>query len=214
MSADYYPRLTGVAHDKSAMNRMVNEQAEIGLLLAIPGLLATAVLAPWVVQIFYSIEFLGAVDLLHWFILGCFGRVISWPLGYVLLALGKGSTYGAAELIWSLSHLLLVSVLFPIFGLEGVAIAFSILYLIVTLHALFIVKRLTGFTFNRNVILIGALSFSALTLHLILYRYAPPEVSLYLGPILLALACVLSAKALANNLPENHRVARIIRRFI
>ncbi|MCL4528654.1 MAG: oligosaccharide flippase family protein, partial [Chloroflexi bacterium] len=36
MGKDYYPRLTGVAHDTKAINRMVNEQTEIVLLLAAP----------------------------------------------------------------------------------------------------------------------------------------------------------------------------------
>ena len=102
MGADYYPRLTGVASDKPAMVRMVNEQTEIGLLLALPGLLATMALAPWILQIFYTREFLGAVELLQWFILGCLGRVISWPLGFVMLALGKGRWFLLTETSFNL----------------------------------------------------------------------------------------------------------------
>jgi PST family polysaccharide transporter len=64
MGADYYPRLTGVAHDHAAVNRLVNEQTEIGLLLAVPGLLATLALAPWIIRLFYTSEFLPAVELL------------------------------------------------------------------------------------------------------------------------------------------------------
>jgi PST family polysaccharide transporter len=44
MGADFYPRLTAVAQDNTACNRMVNEQAEVTLLLACPGILATLVL--------------------------------------------------------------------------------------------------------------------------------------------------------------------------
>lgn len=90
MGADYYPRLTAVANDRVAVNRLVNDQTEIGLLLAAPGLLATLCLAPWIIRIFYTEAFLPAADLLQWFILGCLGRVVSWPLGFVMLALGKG----------------------------------------------------------------------------------------------------------------------------
>lgn len=89
MGADYYPRLTAVASDKQAMKRLVNEQTEIGLLLALPGLLATLALAPWILQIFYAKEFLGAAALLQWFVLGCLGRVISWPMGFIMLALSR-----------------------------------------------------------------------------------------------------------------------------
>ena len=81
------------------MNRLVNEQTEIGLLIALLGLLATVVLAPWIVHIFYTKEFLHAVELIRWFILGCLGRVISWPLGFLMLALGKGKWYLITETV-------------------------------------------------------------------------------------------------------------------
>lgn len=43
MAADFYPRLTAISDDHIAMKQMVNEQMEIGLLLAVPGLLATLI---------------------------------------------------------------------------------------------------------------------------------------------------------------------------
>ncbi len=49
MGADFYPRLTGVARDNAACNRMVNEQAQVSLLLAGPGVIATLVFAPLVI---------------------------------------------------------------------------------------------------------------------------------------------------------------------
>jgi PST family polysaccharide transporter len=39
MSADYYPRLIEAGNDKNSINRIVNEQTEISLLLVVPGLL-------------------------------------------------------------------------------------------------------------------------------------------------------------------------------
>jgi PST family polysaccharide transporter len=43
------------------------------------------------IKLFYTSEFLPAVTMLQWFVLGCLGRVIGWPLGFVVLALGKGA---------------------------------------------------------------------------------------------------------------------------
>ena len=57
MGADFYPRLSGLIHDREAAIRAVNEQTEIGVLLALPGLLATLALAPWVIHAFYTKEF-------------------------------------------------------------------------------------------------------------------------------------------------------------
>lgn len=63
--------------------RLVNEQTEIGLILAVPGMPATLTLAPWIIHLFYTGEFLPASELSQWFILECLGRVLSWPLGFV-----------------------------------------------------------------------------------------------------------------------------------
>ena len=45
MGADFYPRLTGVAKDNTEVNRLVNEQTQISLLLAGPGVMATITFA-------------------------------------------------------------------------------------------------------------------------------------------------------------------------
>ncbi|MBK6436672.1 MAG: oligosaccharide flippase family protein [Rhodanobacteraceae bacterium] len=64
MGADFYPRLTAVIGDHSAATQAVNEQTEIGILLALPGFLATLAFAPWIIEILYSKEFSSAADLL------------------------------------------------------------------------------------------------------------------------------------------------------
>ena len=88
MGADYYPRLTAVASDREVVNRLVNEQTEIGLLLAVRSLRATLRLVPSIIRLFDTDAFLPVVNLLQWFVLGCRGRVMSWPLGFVVLGFG------------------------------------------------------------------------------------------------------------------------------
>jgi PST family polysaccharide transporter len=124
MATDYYPRLVSVIHDTEAVKNVVNEQTEVGLLLAFPGLLATLVLAPWIVKIFYTSEFAAASGLLQWFVLGCMCRVISFPLGHLILALGKVRLYFMTETFINLAHATLVAIFIKWIGINGVAIAF------------------------------------------------------------------------------------------
>ncbi len=70
MGTDYYPRLTAVIHDHTSVNRIVNEQTEVALLLATPVLLAMLGLAPWVITLLYSDQFGEAVETLRWQVLG------------------------------------------------------------------------------------------------------------------------------------------------
>ena len=77
MGADFYPRLTGAAHDHALMNRLVNEQTQVGLLLAAPGVIATLAFAPLAILVLYSSEFGEATEVLRWICLGMALRVTS-----------------------------------------------------------------------------------------------------------------------------------------
>lgn len=211
MGADYYPRLTGAIHDKPAMNRMVNEQAEIAILLAIPGLLATIIFAPLIIQLFYTKEFIDAVPLIQWFTLGCLGRVISWPLGFVMLALGKGLIFGVAELGWHLIHAILIYFLFFEFGLKGVSVAFAAFYSIVTLHALFIAHRLTRFKFSKATLQSASFGLISLIGYMLIADHATKLAQLLVGSTLLTAVSIFSILRASKNLPPEHVINRTVR---
>lgn len=150
MGADFYPRLTAVAIDNIAVNRLVNEQAEVGLLLALPGIVFTLAFAPLILQIFYSAKFFAAFEILRWYILGIFLRVICWPLAYIILAKGKGVLFFWTEAITNGVHIGLAwwGVLF--FGLAGAGIAFFIMYILYTILIVLVARRLSDFAWSGN----------------------------------------------------------------
>ena len=206
MGADYYPRLTGVAYDKPAMMRMVNEQTEIGLLLALPGLLATLALAPWILEIFYTREFSGAVEMLQWFILGCLGRVISWPLGYVMLALGKGRWFLVTETSFNLLHVVLVALGLQFYGIEGVAIAFVVMYVCYTAAVLFVSHRLIGFRWSPECTRLGLLSLSMHAMLFVASHLLPLWPATWFGLSLTFITCVLCLRGLVARVGAEHRI--------
>lgn len=213
MGADYYPRLTGVASDKPAMVRLVNEQTEIGLLLALPGLLATMALAPWILQIFYTREFLSAVELLQWFILGCLGRVISWPLGFVMLALGKGRWFLLTETSLNLVHVTLVALGLQLYGIEGVAIAFVVMYIGYIAAVLLVSRRLIAFKWSSECIRLGLLSLPILGVIFTASRLLPPWPATGLGLSLTLITSVLCLRGLVARVGSQHRIVRAITRL-
>lgn len=97
MATDYYPRLAATLGDPGAAIRLINEQTEVALLLCGPVLLALLGTAPWVIELLYSPAFAPAADILRWQLLGDVLKVMSWPLGFVLLAAGAGKTFIVAE---------------------------------------------------------------------------------------------------------------------
>jgi PST family polysaccharide transporter len=205
MGADYYPRLTAAATDKAAMNRMVNEQTEIGLLLAMPGLLATMTLAPWIIQIFYSKEFLPAVGVLQLFILGCIGRIISWPLGYIMISLKKNSLYLFSEFTWNILHITLIFLGLLFFDIQGVSFALPLLYIIVTIQSKIIARKLIGFKWNTSSIRL-IFSYLFILLSLLLYcRSADVFSSTVVGSIISIGSTIHSLRSIINRIGKENK---------
>lgn len=213
MGADFYPHLTAVSSDHREMNRLVNEQTEIGLLLAVPGLITTIIIVPWIIPVFYTSEFLPAVDLMRWFVFGCLGRVLSWPMGFILLAKGKSKLFFASETLFGIVHALLIWVGLKFLGLLGVAMAFVLLYVFYTVFMLVLSRWLTGFRWNKGV-------------RMLLMGLLPPSIGVFAGSLLLpvfpatvmgvavsiavSLYCI---RQLANRLGPDHKVCRIVSRI-
>ncbi len=148
MGTDFYPRLTAVAADNDAVNRMVNEQAEISILLAVPGVLATLTLSTWVIAIFYSGNFEPAGEVLRWQVLGILGRVISWPMGFILIAKGSRRMFLTAEVIASIVHVGLLWWGVRIWVLPGTGMAFFGLYAFHVLFMMLVSRRESGFRWS------------------------------------------------------------------
>jgi enterobacterial common antigen flippase len=150
MAADFYPRLTAVIHDDSACNRLVNEQARISLLLAGPGIIGTLTFAPLVIAILYSARFAAAVGVLRWICLGAALQVITWPIGFIIVAKGRAGLLIFCEMSWGVVSLILAWFCVGHFGLNGAGIAFfgSYAFHVVLLYP--IVNRLSGFTWSGD----------------------------------------------------------------
>ena len=203
MVTDFYPRLTGVAGDNGAVNRMVNEQTEMGMLIAIPGVLVTITLAPWVLTVFYSREFLGAAGIIRWQIMGIAFRVVSWPLGFVPLAKGKRTVFMLSELASSALHLVLLLVGMKLFGLDGVGIAIALLYLCYMIGVFFLCRCLSGFEWSRQAKKILVSSCTVVALTFIAVKYLPQMLGVVFGILLTIVTAVVCLQSLQKLLGVN-----------
>lgn len=128
MANDYYPRLTGVIDNPAEARLLVNAQTELALLLAGPVLIGTLALAPWLIHLLYTSDFLPAVEILRWQILGDILKVASWPLGFILLASSSGRTFLLTESIAIGAFVVLTAITLPLIGVKATGISFSIMY--------------------------------------------------------------------------------------
>ena len=196
MGADFYPRLTAVAFDNVAVNRLVNEQAEIGMLLALPGIVFTIAFAPLILEIFYSAKFLAANKVLCWYILGIFLRVLCWPLGFIIIAKGRGALFFWTELIANSIYLSLAWLGVSFFGIVGAGIAFFIMYILYMVMIILVARRISDFTWSENNIRRMFYAISLVGLMFFVSQTATASWSMLLGGLLTAITTFYSLKSL------------------
>lgn len=211
MGSDFYPRLTAVAMNHPEANRLVNEQAEVGMLLAGPGVLATLTFSPFVIALFYTHQFAAAVDPLRWICLGMMLRVVAWPLGFIVLAKGAQKLFICLEVVIAVIHVGFAFLAVAYFGMKGAGIAFFGLYFIYTFIIRGVVHTLTGFTWSRANIRIGALTFPLIGAVFCCVTYLPFWPAIALGTTAVAFSSFYSMRTLLTLIPLD-RLPRTIRR--
>ena len=203
MAADFYPRLTASANDNAACNRLVNEQAQVGLLLAGPGVIASLTLAPLVIAIFFSAKFGAAVSILRWVCLGAMLQVISWPIGFIIIAKAKRGLFIGCEVAWGIVSIGLAALCIRYFGLVGSGIAFFGSYVFHAIMVYVVVNRISGFSWSRDNWTTGLISLSMVTLVFAGFYVLPFTYSVALGIVATLLNAVYSVRTLTSFLtPE------------
>ena len=204
MGADFYPRLTAVSDNHPRMSQLINQQTEVGLLLSFPGLLATLVFAPWVINVLYTSQFSDAYALLQWFVFGCIGRVLSWPLGYSLLAKGQSMLFIYTEVAFSLLHLGLIWIGMKTMGLQGTAAAFALLYFLYTVSMLIICRLTINLRWSSSIRQLLYWIFPIVIAILFLSRFAGDSVMLLVGVASTLVSGLVCLRQLAFRLGEEH----------
>jgi PST family polysaccharide transporter len=163
MGVDFYPHLTSCIQDRKAANQLVNEQTEVALILGGPLILGMVAFAPVVIFLFYSRQFVAATKLLRWLLLGNIVKIISWPMGYLVMAHGWAKTFIFIELVWASAYLGLVYFSIGHAGIDAAGYAYVGSYLAYATVLFFIVNRFSGFAWTeRNLLVAVAVSLAAI----------------------------------------------------
>jgi len=162
MSRDYFPRLSAEADNPVAMVRLVNEQLHLALLLATPMLMLAILAAPWIIQLLYSAGFADSVPQLQWLAFGTLFKVLSWPLGFVLLALRKSALFLVTETIGALGFFVFSYLFIGHYGLNGVGLGYTANYILYLLTVLAAATWLIRFKYDARSLQLMAVSVAVL----------------------------------------------------
>jgi PST family polysaccharide transporter len=160
--------------------------------------IATLAAAPLVIAMFYSPAFAPAVALLRWTCLGMALRVITWPMGFIILAKGEQRLFITIDLIWTVIHVGLAWACLRWYGLDGAGMAFLGAY---ACHAFIVyplVRRLTGFRWTdgtwrslRLFVILIAATFAACAI-------LPPVAATVVGAAALVVGGLYSVRRLVQ----------------
>jgi len=200
MASDYYPRLSGIAHQENEFTSLVNQQAIVAILIITPILVGFIFFGKWLLILLYSEKFVGITEMIQWAAIGVYFKAVSWALGFILLAKGSSTLYLVSELVAN-SYLLILTVLgYNWFGLNGVGMAFMIGYALFLIQVYVISKVKYNYMFSSQFTIIFILQLSLLSLCFLLVQYVGVLIGYILGVIFLIISLLYSLVEI------NHRV--------
>ncbi len=213
MGADFYPRLTAVVRDRAQCNRLVNDQVQISLLLAGPGVIATLTFAPLVLGILYSRAFGEAAMILRWTCMGAALQVVSWPIGFIILAEGNQRLFFWTELAFTVFHVGMAWVLVAALGVNGAGMAFFLAYVFHASVVYAVVRRLTGFAWSAANLRLGFFFLGLIGLVFCGFWALAPGVATAAGCLALLASGIYSFRTLVR-LVAPDRLPRPLRRLL
>ena len=88
--------------------------------------------------------------MLRWQVLGDILKVASWPMGFILVAMGRGGIFIATELAWNAAYLGSLILGIPEWGLVSAGVSFWFAYVILYAVVVLVASRLIGYKPERR----------------------------------------------------------------
>ncbi len=203
MVTDYYPRLSAVAADNIEAQRIINQQAEITLLILAPIVSVFMVFIQYGIILLYSNQFVSVNGMVQWTALGMFFRAVSWSIGMIFLAKGASQVYFWNELVAN-SYLLGFNVIgYKLGGLDGLGISFLAAYFINFFQMFFIARFKYQFSLDRELIKILMIQLLLSTACFLMVNYTVQSLSNIFGSVLITASSGYSVRELDKRLDLN-----------
>lgn len=122
LEVDYFPRLSGIETLGDKLNRLVNHQMEVTLLLISPMLVFFTVLLPVILPLLFSNAFLPIVNMMRFSLLAMYFRAINLPMEYISLSRGDSRSYLLLEAAYYVMFVLMVVAGFQWRGVTGTGV--------------------------------------------------------------------------------------------
>ena len=152
MSSEYYPRLSGIISRGEPVQEAVVHQIELIALLSAPILVIFIAFSELIFVLLYSSEFSPAAHLFKLLVLGDVLKLVSWPIGYAILANGHGRTFFVGDAIGWITFSVLASTLYETLGFVAVGVGYIAMYAAYSAFVLLYARRTLNVTLSGPVL--------------------------------------------------------------
>jgi len=194
MSIDYYPKLTSIRNSNRDIQKLVNKQIEIALLLVTPLIVIMYTFSKIVLNLMYSNAFEKVETIFIYGLLAIVFKAIIWPLGFIILAKDDKRQYFYQELFGDFVNIMLSILLYRWLGLLGLGLAlflnfgFSITYIYHFIHKKY------QFEFDKEVIVIFFISILLASLACVVNFYCDGIVQKIILGVLILISSTYSIR--------------------
>lgn len=178
LSTDYFPRISALWNDNSAIQEELNRQSIVSLLLCCPLFVLFITLMPLFIKILYTDEFLPAVGFIKFGVIGTMITIVSNQVDMILVAKFKVKIIIIIAVFYRLLQIIINVLLYSRYGLVGTGISLAIMGVVHLVVMVTIVYKLYRIKFNTSFIkfssiVCGFIVLSILVLNVsnIVYRY-------------------------------------------
>lgn len=199
MGADYYPRLAGVASDNQKATEVINQQAEVAILILAPVLIVFILAVKWVVILLYSTQFIPITSMMQWAALGMLFKAASWSIAFVFVAKSATRVFFWSELFTLIVQTALNLIGYRWGGLTGLGIAFAVGYGSYFVQVFLLARWLYGYSFSASYLKTFSLQ-SLLVVAAFTVLMIQPETGLWIGALLFLISVLLSFTVLEKQL--------------
>lgn len=148
MGTDYFPQLSAINNDLNKASQLIQQQAEIALIILAPLICIFMVFIDEITLLIYSKEFLPISGMIHFAMLGIIFKAVSWSISFLFLARADSKIFLYNETATHIYSLLLNIIGYHFFGLKGLGIGFLIGYFVYLLQVYLVCKWRYGLKLN------------------------------------------------------------------
>lgn len=149
MTTDYFPRLSAINQDDPKVAILVNQQAEMVLLILAPILILLIGSMQIVIRLLYTPVFLPVVIFANWTLLSVLLKGLVWPVGFIFPAKGNLKIFSLIEISSMIFNIITNILGYYLYGLEGLGISFILNYVFGLGLTLIFAYKKYGFRYNR-----------------------------------------------------------------